>query len=91
MGKIRGLDGTLIDPPAEKPMIMVDQEHYLNLTARVQNMEAAVMLLAVLAQKSMLGVDAQELDIVFEAFHRAQVRRGASHLESDNDNGSIFI
>ena len=91
MGKIRGLDGTLIDPPAEKPMIMVDQEHYLNLAARVQNMEAALVMLAVLSQKMMVGTDSHELDLVMEAFHRAQVQRGARHLESGSDSEAIFI
>ena len=92
MGKIRGLDGSLINAP-EKPSILVDQEHYLNLVARVQNLEACLVMVAQIAQRSLAVHDADEIDIVMQAYYEASLARGARHLEREptNDNPAIFI
>ena len=92
MGKIRGLDGTLIDDP-KTGSIAIEAEMLLNLVARVQNLEAVVIMIAQLAQKDMTVAASSELDLVMEAFYQAQTKRGASHLsrELTDDNPAIFI
>ena len=80
--------------PNGKPVKTVNKGHEdaLNLIARVQNLEAVIIMIATLAQKNMIVSDSQELDIVMEAFWKAQTQRGAAHLKADvSDTGEVFI
>ncbi len=81
--------------PNGKPVETVNTGHEdaLNLIARVQNLEAVVIMIATLAQKNMIVSESQELDIIMEAFYKAQTQRGAAHLsrEPTDDDPAIFI
>ena len=81
--------------PNGKPIETSNKGHedVLNMIARVQNLEAVIIMIATLAQKNMTVDDHTELDIVMEAFFKAQTARGASHLsrEPTDDNPAIFI
>jgi len=81
--------------PNGKPIETSNKGHedVLNLIARVQNLEAVIIMLATLVQKTMIVSDSRELDIIMEAFYKAQTARGASHLsrELTDDNPAVFI
>lgn len=87
MSNLLGANGKRINPSNK------GHEDTLNLIARVQNLEAVVVMLATLVQKNMLSMEQGELDIVMEAFYQAQVARGATHLgrELTDENPAIFI
>ena len=80
---------------AGKPINNSNQgfEDALNLIARVQNLEAVVIMLATSVQKGAFHPDdKREIDIYMEAFYVAQTQRGASHLNQEaGENTAIFI
>lgn len=88
MPKILGPNGEAIEQPRTLP-----QEDVLNIVARVQNLEACLVMMMTIVQRDMLLANQAETDMVMEAFFRAQTARGASHLsrEPTDDNPAIFI
>ena len=93
VGKIRGLDGSLLNGPPKGESVAIEAEMLLNLVARVQNLEACLVMMMTICQKDMSLVNADETDIVMESFFQAQTQRGASHLSRSvsDDNPAIFI
>lgn len=68
-------------------------ERWLNLEARVQNMEALMIMMATTVQSSAFNPDVKtEVDMYMEAWYQAQTRRGALHLSKDASDGQdVFI
>jgi len=68
-------------------------EAMLNLVARVQNTEAALVMVMTIVHRTLSPSDQEEIDLVMEAFYQAQVQRGATHLARDpeDDNPAIFV
>ena len=93
MGDIIDRSGKAFRPDNNKRHQVVANEAMLNLVARVQNLEAVIIMLASLVQKDMTVEASRELDIVMESFYQAQTQRGATHLakELTEDNPAIFI
>ena len=90
MSEIVGPNGQRLRQDQNKRHEVLANEAMLNLVARVQNLEAVLVLNMTLIQSSMTVEDSRQLDIVMEAFWMAQTQRGASHLK-DDDNPAIFV
>ncbi len=79
--------------PKNKGDSLMANKAMQDLVARVQNLEAVMIMVATLAQQDMTPACSEELDIVMEAFYKAQTKRGATHLarEPTDDDPAIFI
>lgn len=93
MGKVVDRSGKPFRPDKNKRHEVLANAAMADLVARVQNLEACIVMLATLAQHDMTPSCADQCNVVMEAFYTAQLARGASHLarEPTDDDPAIFV